>query len=325
MDRLNSTELDELNQLCPGGMERNVDLSAISQWRIGGCGDLLLRPASTAQVSALMRWFSKRDIKPVVIGMTSNLLFADEGLRVPILQISGRMSNININQNEVVAQAGAWVPGLARRLMQVGLSGGEHICGIPGTLGGLICMNGGSQRKGIGSNILSVESVDTEGRVQLRSAEECSFGYRRSIFQTNGDVITGATLTYTPVEQGIIRSQMLSILAERRHKFPRKLPNCGSVFKSNPTMYAEVGPPGAIIEKLGFKGMRRGGTKVSTLHANFIVNTGGAHACDVLELIAQISYAVKHATGYQMEAEARYVDPEGHILPVDQVLEIGSE
>lgn len=316
MDPLNDTDLAELNRLCPGGVVQDVDLSAISKWRIGGQADLVLRPASTAEVAALMRWFKAQGIRPVVIGLTSNLLFDDAGLRVPCIQIGARMGQVAIEEEQVRAQAGAWVPGLARRLMQAGLGGAEHICGIPGTLGGLICMNGGSQRKGIGSSLLEVESVTPEGAVRSRPAEESGFGYRRSVYQTNGEIITAATLLFTRRPRAEMRAEMRAILADRRRKFPRKEPSCGSVFKSNPAMYAEIGPPGSVIERLGFKGMRVGGALVSPRHANFIVNAGGARAADVLTLIARIGEAVEAMTGYRMEAEVLQVKSSGVILPI---------
>lgn len=317
MDRLSTTDLAELTELCPSGIQRNVDLSAISQWRIGGRADLVVTPESTEQVARLMVWFGKRSIKPVVIGLTSNLLFDDAGLLVPCIQIGSRMGQIRIEGEEVYAGAGIWVPGFARKLMQAGLSGSEHICGIPGTLGGLICMNGGSQRKGIGSAVVTVDSVDRAGVIHRRSAKDCEFAYRKSVFQTNNEIIASCHLKLVPRARNEIRSEMRVILEDRRRKFPRKEPNCGSVFKSNPAMYAEFGPPGALIEQLGFKGMRLGDALVSPRHANFIVNTGRALATDVLTLISHISEGVEKATGYRMEAEAIFVRADGRLQPVD--------
>ena len=207
--------------------------------------------------------------------------------------------------------------------MQAGLTGIERTCGIPGTLGGLICMNGGSQRHGIGEVIVSVTSVDAEGAIRHRSREDCAFAYRHSVFQSNNEVIAGAMLRLEPAaDRGAVRREMLEILGSRRRKFPQKEPNCGSVFVSNPAMYAEYGPPGAMIERLGFKECRVGGAMVSPHHANFIVNVGNATAIDVLSLIAKIKVAVLADTGYAMEVEARFVTVEGEILPADANTEI---
>ena len=315
MGILNETEIVELKSICPGGITLDTDLSVISQWRIGGRADLIIRPSSTEEVANILKWLNNRGIKPLVIGLTSNLLFSDEGVRVPIIQIGSRMAEVRIQGEEVYAQAGVWVPGLARRLMQASLTGGEHICGIPGTFGGLICMNGGSQRKGIGENIVTVESVSRAGNIIVRKLEECDFGYRQSIYQREVDVITSSTMIFSSKNIGEIRKDMISILSQRRKKFPRKTPNCGSVFKSNPALYQSIGAPGFVIEKLGFKGMVVGGAQVSPLHANFIVNNGGATAKDVMEIILKINESVFNATGFTLEPEALYVSPDGLIRP----------
>lgn len=320
MDGLTDIDIAELEALCPGGVTRNVDLSAVSQWQVGGSADLFLRPSSSAEVAALMRWFWARGTRPVVIGLTSNLLFDDAGLRVPCLQIGRGMADVQVAGTEVRAGAGCWIPGLARRLMQAGLGGAEHICGIPGTLGGLICMNGGSQRLGIGISIVDVESVDAAGNIRTRKAQDCDFAYRQSIFQANGDIITAGRMRFTRRTSNEIRTEMRAILADRRRKFPRKEPNCGSVFKSDPVMYSDIGPPGAAIEKLGFKGKSEGGALVSPRHANFIVNTGDATARDILTLISRISNAVETETGYRMVTEVSFVRADGTICSADTAL-----
>lgn len=324
MDRLTENAIAELEALCPRGVERDVDLSKLSWWRIGGPADLMLRPSSTKEIAAVLHWSATHNIRPIVIGHTTNLLFDDAGLRVPCIRIGARMSNVSHSGLEIAAEAGAWVPGLARTLMQAGLTGVEHTCGIPGTLGGLICMNGGSKRKGIGSHIVAVESVTQSGEIVTRTAAQCGFSYRTSIYQTNGEVITAARLRLDKGSRAEIRAEMRAILADRRRKFPRKQPNCGSVFKSNPAMYADIGPPGSAIERLGFKGERIGGALVSPLHANFIINDGGATAQDVLKLIDFIGDAVEAATGYRMQAEAQFVSEEGIIRAADNVLQANS-
>lgn len=319
MDRLSDSAVGELEALCPRGITRDVDLSQISCWRIGGPADIVLRPSSIQEVAGLMRWFHARQICPVVIGQTTNLLFDDEGLRVPCLQIGDRMSHVDIDGPLVRAEAGVWLPGLARRAMQAGLTGLEHTSGIPGTLGGLICMNGGSQRKCIGSHVVSVDSVDAEGVLRHRNQDELGLSYRHSVFQDVGEIITSVYLRLDRGDRAAIRREMLEILASRSRKFPRKLPNCGSTFVSDPALYADYGPPGAIIESLGFKGYRVGGAQVSSLHANFLVNVGGATARDVLTVIRDINTAVENKTGRALLAEVRYVHPDGRAAPASLV------
>tara|TARA_R100000935_G_scaffold56146_1_gene87172 strand:- start:7845 stop:8831 length:987 start_codon:yes stop_codon:yes gene_type:complete len=319
MDVLSVDDVRALEQICPGGLTQNENLALLSQWKVGGFADLVISPSKTAELAALRKFFKVRSIPHIVIGKTSNLLFADDGLRVPCIRIGNRMAGIQITDTNMQAQAGCWVPSIARRAMQAGLTGIEHICGIPGTLGGLICMNGGSQRKGIGSHILTVESVNDAGYVVNRSVEECGFSYRHSIFHDNNEIISAATLRLAPGDRDKIRSELREILGSRRRKFPRKQPNCGSTFISDPALYAEYGSPGSIIENLGFKGMKIGGAKVSELHANFLVNVGGAKAQDILALIWTINIAVKENTGRALLAEVRYVSPQGQTWAASEV------
>jgi len=316
---LNESVIAKLMAICPGGTRSNADLAALSRWRIGGRAALMLRPSSTDQVSRLRAALHDLGLAHVVIGQTSNLLFSDLGLAVPCLQMGPWFGSQSWQGDIVTVEAGGWVPGLARSIMQRGLTGAEHICGIPGTIGGLIVMNGGSQRRGIGESVVWVESVDSEGRIHRRNQAECDFAYRRSHYQGANEVVTRACLNFQPGDRQKIRAEMLRILGTRRRKFPRKQPNCGSVFKSNPAHYADYGPPGAIIENLGFKGRWRGDALVSPHHANFIVNTGRAQARDVLHLIREISDAVRQKTGHIMEAEVIYVAHDGSTMPADRV------
>lgn len=307
----------DLEKFVPNGVSENVLLAEISRWKIGGSADVIIRPKSPEQVQALRRYFYQNSINHIVIGMTSNLLFSDAGLRVPCIQIDNRMGNVDISNGIVNAQAGAWVPGLSRKIQQAGLSGAEHICGIPGTIGGLICMNGGSQRKGIGGSVVEVTSIDEVGERNTRTANECQFAYRESVFQRNNEIVVKTVLRFekTLDSKAAVRREMLKILSSRRRKFPRKLPNCGSVFKSDPAMYEDFGPPGEIIEKLGLKGVRVGDAQVSPDHANFIVNKNRATSNDVLDLMGLIKRKVESETGCTMNVEVLYLEQDGKLRP----------
>lgn len=314
---INPSLVGELRKICPHSVYENVRLADVSRWRIGGYADCIVAPESVDQVAKIINLARTSRIPFITLGSTSNLLFSDEGLRVLGIHIGQRMAQVKIEGNTVWCQSGVWVPGFAHKLAQAALTGAEHICGIPGTIGGLICMNGGSQRKSISEHLVSVGAVTREGQQKVYRVEECGFAYRTSRFQESGEIVVEAQFQFSLLNSKQVRTAMLAILRERRRKFPRKEPNCGSVFKSNPVMYKDIGPPGVAIERLGFKGRRRGRALVSPLHANFIVNEGGARASDVLALIAEISHAVACVTGQHMEAEVRYITALGDILAAD--------
>lgn len=310
-------KLEDLAALDIGDRVFNAPLSQHSSWQIGGPADLLVEPLSPVQVATVIGYARRHEIPLVIIGQGTNLLFADEGLRGIILKIGNNMSACTISGRRIVAEAGLWVPQLARQAMLAGLAGLEHTIGIPGTLGGLVMMNGGSHRKGIGENVVRVTVVNRAGELVNLSQAECEFSYRRSALQENGSVVVEVELECAVGDSKQIRREMVADLRERRHKFPRKLPNCGSVFLSTAEMHATVGPPGKIIEEAGLKGACIGRAEVSAQHANFIVNHGGASARDVLTLIDHVRQTVQAKIGFDLRCEVRYVSPQGKINPAD--------
>jgi UDP-N-acetylmuramate dehydrogenase len=293
---------------------QNIKLAEISNWKVGGIAPILVKPKSLSNIGSVQAILNECSQSSLVIGNTTNLLFTDEYIDTVLLEIGNNYSEVTIEDNVIIAQTGVWVPKLARLAQQAGLSGIEHICGIPGTLGGLVVMNGGSQRKGIGEHIIYVKTINKKGELKQYTQNDCLFQYRSSIFQKTDEIIVEVGLRLNPVKNKLtIHKEMLEILRSRSKKFPRKLPNCGSVFISNPAMYDEYGPPGKIIEECGLKGLSKGEAQVSFEHANFIVNNGNANAKDILYLIHYVRDVVHEKTGYLMEVEAKFVNQEAMI------------
>lgn len=300
---------------------RDAPLAPLSRWKIGGRALALVEPSSAQQAASVMAAMAERPEPLFIMGDASNVLFDSAGFDGVVLRISRAMSKMTISGTSVWAQAGIWMPLFARRIGCAGLSGIEHTIGIPGTLGGLILMNGGSQRKGVGLNVKSVLCADEAGGLFTLDQAACGFAYRTSTLQTRRAVVLEADLEFTPGDPSEIRREMIAIMASRRAKFPKNLPNCGSTFLSDPAMYASVGPPGKAIEDAGLKGTRRHGAQISPLHANFLVNTGGATSDDILFLIALIRRTVHERTGYLMDCEVRHVSPDGRIRPAHEPAE----
>lgn len=308
--------IEQLRQIDHTKCYENVDLSHYTRWRIGGTADCVVCPRTTTALRQVLALAWQARIPVLVVGLTTNLLFSDAGIHALVIHLGQQFATHTIRDQVIWAQAGLWVPAFARKAAVAGFTGMEHLAGIPGTLGGLICMNGGSQRKGIGEYLLEVTAVDREGNEYRYHQTQCHFGYRQSIFQYNDQIITDATFAYPRASDPLaVRRQIKTMLEQRRRKFPQKLPNCGSVFVSDPALYADAGPPGAVIERCGLKGLQRGGAQVSPLHANFIINTGAAATADVLFLIDHIRTTVWQQTGHDLVAEVKYVDPWGQISP----------
>jgi UDP-N-acetylmuramate dehydrogenase len=317
--KISRSAVRELLTVFPGIVATDVPLSQFSRWKIGGNADVVVCPRTTDQLAEIRYWIYRNSLPSVIIGATSNLLFSDAGLRAIAIHIGSNFSSLHFDVNTIITDPGVWVPKLARKAMLLGLSGIEHTCGIPGTIGGLVCMNGGSLRRGIGECVHSVEAVDERGEIKLYSNAECMFSYRHSVFQHNGDAISKIRLTLRSVnDKSGIRKDMLSILRSRRIKFPRREPNCGSVFVSDPAFYAKFGPPGQMIEQAGLKGFQIGNAKISSSHANFIINTlshgNPETAKDVLALIDHIRKTVLQLTGHNLQTEIKYVSPNGTLI-----------
>jgi len=201
----------------------------------------------------------------VVVGRRSNLLFADQGVRAVVICLGRSMSTCRFQGSDAYVQAGLAVPRLTLRACQRGLSGLEHAAGIPCSFGGLVAMNGGSQRQSIGQVIREVTVCDAAGRIETLGPEACGFAYRTRAFQHGDRWVLAGRLGLRRGEPAGIRATMREILAGRRRRFPRE-PSCGSVFLSDPEIYHRWGPPGKGIKDTGCKGWTRGQAQVSHRH-----------------------------------------------------------
>lgn len=310
--------VDAIETVSPGATRFDVDLAQFSRWRIGGTAAAVVTPRTATEAARVLAAISHFQVPVVVVGETSNLLFDSSGFNGVLVHVGESMSDYRIDGTRVWAQAGVGVPKLARAVASAGLTGIEHVVGIPGTLGGLVLMNGGSQRRGIGENVERIKFADSRGRQIELQHSECGFAYRRSALQRAKVVVLEVVLQLARGSRPSIEAEMDAILSERAAKFPSDLPNCGSTFLSDPEMYSTVGPPGRAIEEAGLKGRRIGGAQVSDKHANFIVNLGGASSDDVLALVDLIRRTVFLRTGYLMDCEVRFVSRAGKVRPAHE-------
>jgi UDP-N-acetylmuramate dehydrogenase len=300
-------------------VRRDECLSRQCSWRIGGPAAGLVEPRSASELATALTLGTRSGIPVVVIGRGSNCLFDDAGLRGLVIKIGPALASLEIAGDRITVGAGTIPWRLARAAGRAGLSGLQHIVGIPGTLGGLVTMNGGSLRQNLGDAIEWVEAIDRDtGQIVRLAAADCDFRYRHSRFLApdNRLIVLRCGLRLAPGNPAALRTEMLAILRERRGKFPLKSPNAGSVFKSTASAYEHFGPPGRIVESLGMKGTQVGGAQVSERHANFIINTGNATAADVLALVALVRQRAKEQLGIELETEVRYLAPDGISMPL---------
>jgi UDP-N-acetylmuramate dehydrogenase len=182
----------------------------------------------------------------------------------------------------------------------LGLSGLEFAHGIPGTVGGGVYMNAGAYGGEIKDVIESVDIMDVSGDIYTLSAEEMEFSYRHSILEDRGGIVLSAVFRLLEKPSEEIKGKMKELMAKRSASQPLDLPSAGSAFKRPVGGYAA-----ALIDQAGLKGFSVGGAAISTKHAGFAVNLGGATAADVKQLLSRVSDIVFERSGIRLEPEVR--------------------
>jgi UDP-N-acetylmuramate dehydrogenase len=288
----------------PPELRQGVSLQEFTTWRVGGPAEWFAEPADGAQLVALARWARERQLPLRVIGAGSNLLIADQGLAgltVCIRRLQG--SRVDGESGVVEAEAGEPIPTLARKVARAGLHGLEWAVGIPGTVGGAAVMNAGAQGGCTAEWLDSVLVLDPSGSgesLRLR-ATDLDFDYRHSRLQQEPLLVLSARFQLEPGhDPAAVSARTSANLHSRTSTQPYQQPSCGSVFR-NP----EPEKAGRLVESLGLKGTRIGGAEVSPIHANFIVNTGGATAADIDALIKLVRQRVWESTGIDLHPEVK--------------------
>ena len=274
-------------------------------FRVGGAAKRMAFPENAEQLVLLMNFALSCGARALVIGNGTNLLVPDEGLDRLVIDVSDGMTRIadGGQANEITAQCGASLARIAEYARKKGLSGLEFAHGIPGTLGGAVCMNAGAYGGEIKDVVASVTLLDPEAGLRTLKGEEMQFSYRRSLLSEHPEyVVLSATFRLERGDSETIGARMRELMAKRKASQPLEFPSAGSTFKRPVGHYA-----GPLIEGCGLKGCRVGGAEVSTKHAGFIVNTGGATCADVLALIEKVQKTVYDARGVMLEPEVKIV------------------
>ena len=299
-----------------GTLSRDVPMSKHTSWRAGGAAERMYQPADLDDLRVFLRSLPV-DEPLYAVGLGSNLLVRDGGLRGTVLLLHGTLNALRLEQNgEVYAETG--VPGakLARFAALHNLRGAEFFAGIPGTLGGMLAMNAGCYGGETWEKVLRVQVVDRNGVLHERTAADYEIGYRhvkrigdrgsriekrQDIFQSF-EIFVAAWLKFEQGDGDVARQEIKALLNKRITTQPLQLPNAGSVFRNPPDDHAA-----RLIQQCGLKGKRIGGAQVSEKHANFIVNVGGATAVDIENLINEVRETVLQQTGIGLHPEVKII------------------
>lgn len=269
--------------------------------RIGGEAEVMAFPRSREELADLLKVCRLLDGKYAILGAGTNVLAPDQGMEGLVICLKDCLGGmVRLDENRIRLEAGVTMSRGAVFAAGLGLSGLEFAHGIPGSIGGGVYMNAGAYGGEIGGICESVEILDRDGRFCRLSAEEMGFSYRHSCLEGTDSIVVSADFRLTQKPSQEIWDTMKALIAKRTASQPLDLPSAGSAFKRPREGYAA-----ALIEQAGLKGFRVGNAAISSKHAGFAVNLGGATAADMQELLRQVAVRVEACTGISLEPEIR--------------------
>jgi len=289
-----------------GKLRHDEPMSRHVSWRAGGRTDNWYQPADIQDMGEFLRGVPA-EMPVVCVGLGSNLLVRDGGLRGVVVALHGALNTLTLAQRTdgygvLYGEAGVALPKLARFAANHGLVGAEFMAGIPGTLGGALAMNAGCYGAETWGTVLQVLTINRQGELRQRDRSEFEAGYRHVAGLSDDEWFVAGWLRLPDGDGEAGRQSITALLQKRIANQPLGQPNAGSVFRNPTGDYAA-----RLIEVCGLKGCAVGGARVSDKHANFIVNTGAASATEIEQLIAQVHDTVQQQTGVDLVCEVRII------------------
>ena len=290
-----------------GVLMNHEPLSRHTSWRVGGVADRYYEPESREDLAKFVRSLPAHE--PILwIGLGSNLLVRDAGVRGTVIALHGALDKLEKSGDaEIHAEAGVHCARLAKFSVNQKLVGGGFFGGIPGTVGGALAMNAGAHGGETWNVVHEVEVMFRDGRYEWLPRTAFTFGYRHVEYPKDMIGFVAARFRFTPDVAGTAEKDMKEWLARRKATQPVGKPSAGSTFRNPPGEHAA-----RLIEACGLKGHRIGGAMVSPLHANFIITDDSARAMDVETLIAHIRAVVQQQKGVTLETEIKIVGEPFH-------------
>lgn len=300
----------------------NEPMCKHTSFKVGGPARYFVKAENADDLKEAFTLARENKLPYFILGNGTNLLVADKGFDGIVITLAGKFSEINDLGNGAFNVGAATPLGrFARTAMKQGFAGIHKLAGIPGTLGGAIYMNAGAYGQEIGTCCTKVTVLDSDGNIREISNADCAFGYRQSIFSLrhceagsrsnpSGTILSATFQLPAASAEGKtvadLEAELAECMAKRKASQPLNMPNAGSTFKRLDKGTADMPQqiaPGYYIEQTGLKGYRIGGAEVSTLHANFIVNAGGATATDIKQLSEFVQQKVTEKFEIELKRE----------------------
>lgn len=290
--------IDELRERGVGDILTQEALAPHTTWKIGGPADVLVIPSGKRELSETLSTLHRHGIPWMPIGRGSNMLVSDRGIRGAVIKLGDAFDFVRFDGDRVIAGGAYSFIKLSVMSGKEGLTGLEFAGGIPGSVGGAVYMNAGAMTSDVSRILISAEVVLENGELAVWGADDFQFAYRHSRLHRTKAIVTEAAFQLEYGDRREIAAAMAAYKDRRKRTQPLHMACAGSVFRNPEGHYAAK-----LIEEAGLKGFRVGGAEVSTLHANFIVNTGNATAEDVLTLMKRIQQTVEEKTGIRLVPE----------------------
>ncbi|MBR3835133.1 MAG: UDP-N-acetylmuramate dehydrogenase [Lachnospiraceae bacterium] len=276
-------------------------MSGHTTFRIGGPAKYFFTPKTNEEIIKIINTCKEHNLRFMIMGNGSNMLFSDQGYDGAILQIYNNYNNIDVCQDGIYANAGALLSKLAVIARDNSMTGMEFAAGIPGTLGGAVVMNAGAYGGEMKDIIEYVDVLEQDGTVKRYNCDSMEFGYRKSII-SDDKIVLGAKLKLTKGDKTLIQAKMDELKEARCAKQPLELPSAGSTFKRPEGYFAAK-----LIDDAGLRGYSYGGAKVSDKHCGFVVNYDNATCQDVLNVIDKVQSTVEEKFGVRLEPEVKII------------------
>ena len=283
-----------------GSVSTGIPLERFTTFRTGGIADTLFEPAGEEQLADALRMLTSEGIDCTFIGGGSNLLVSDRGIRGVVIRICSEKSKPAFIDGLVYAPAWLHKEMFTSFAIENSLGGIEFMAGIPGTIGGGIYMNAGTNTGCFYDILRAVKIVRPGGGIETVGAESSQSLYRKNRLPEGCAILGGFFSLPASADIESVKKRVDDAISDRYKKHPMEYPSAGSVFK-NPQGHSSW----KLINDAGLKGFRQGGAMVSDKHTNFIINTGGATSSDIYNLVRHIQQAVYDSTGIMLETEIR--------------------
>lgn len=293
----------ELKNNNVGKIEENVSIKTLTTYRTGGIAKLVVYPSTIDKLKLLLKLIKLNNLDYIILGKGSNTLFSDKEYLGVIIKLDN-LNKLEFNQNIIYVESGVLLSKVVIESSKRGLTGLEFAIGIPGNIGGAIYMNAGAYGSSMSNIVKSITVLNEKLELEEILNKDINFAYRYSVLQNNQNLICiGATIELKFGQKEKIDSQIKENLFKRKNSQPLEYPSAGSVFRNPDGNYA-----GKIIEDLNLKGLFIGGAKISTKHANFIINKDNATSEDILKLIELIKKEVRENYNIELKLEQQLIN-----------------